>query len=108
MFIPLRAALVAVSLTTAPAATAPLTLDQAVARAVALAPALSANAAAVDAARGGRVQAGVRPNPVVTIDVENFIGVPVGSTFREQAQITGTYEQRLERGRTGPSAPAPG
>ena len=98
MSIPLRAALVAVSLAAAPAAAAPLSLEQAVARAVAGAPVLAANAAAVDAARGGRLQAGVRPNPIVSIDVENFVGVPVGPTFREQAQITGTYEQRLERG----------
>lgn len=98
MPISLRAALVAVSLIAVPASAVPLTLEQAVARATANAPALAASAAAVDAARGGRLQAGVRPNPVVTIDVENFIGVPLTPTFNEQAQITATYEQRLERG----------
>jgi cobalt-zinc-cadmium efflux system outer membrane protein len=98
MPISLRAALVAVSLIAVPASAEPLTLEQAVARATANAPSLAASAAAVDAARGGRLQAGARPNPVVTVEVENFIGVPIGPTFNEQAQITGLYEQRLERG----------
>jgi cobalt-zinc-cadmium efflux system outer membrane protein len=98
MFFFLRAALVAASLVAGPALADPLTLEQAVARATASAPVLAANAAAVDAARGGRLQAGVRPNPVVAVEVENVIGVPLGPTFNEQAQVTGIYEQRLERG----------
>ncbi len=93
----LRAALVAVTLNAVPAQAAPLTLEQAVARATASAPAIAAGRAAVDAARGGRVQAAVRPNPVVSINAENVVGVPVDRTFREQAQVTATYEQRLER-----------
>lgn len=93
----LRAALVAATLNAVPALATPLTLEQAVARATASAPAMAASRAAVDAARGGRVQAAVRPNPVISIDAENFVGAPLGPTFREQAQITATYEQRLER-----------
>jgi cobalt-zinc-cadmium efflux system outer membrane protein len=98
MLFPLRAALVAVSLLAVPVLAEPLTLEQAVARATANAPLLAANASAVDAARGARLQSEARPNPVVSVDVENVVGAPLGPTFREQAQVTGLYEQRLERG----------
>ncbi len=91
------AALVAVALLAVPTLAEPLTLEQSVARAAANAPNLSAGAAAVDAARAGRIQAGVRPNPVIVVEAENFAGTSFDQTFR-QAQITGTYTQQLERG----------
>lgn len=74
-----------------------LTLDEAIRRAGEAQPALRAGAAAVDAARGARLQAGVRPNPSVTVEAENFLGTGSYDVFN-QAEITGTYSQQLERG----------
>lgn len=71
---------IAVSLFVAPAAlaqeqaAAPLTLSEAIGRAVASDPALRAADAGVDAARGGLRQARVRPNPELSAEVENFNG----------------------------------
>ena len=74
-----------------------VTLDQAVARAAEAAPIIRADEAAVAAARAGRQQAGVRPNPSVTVEAENFIGSGRYDIFR-QAEITATYSQPIERG----------
>jgi cobalt-zinc-cadmium efflux system outer membrane protein len=74
-----------------------VTLDDAVARAAGAAPILRADEAAVAAARAGRQQAGVRPNPSVTLDAENFVGSGPYDVFR-QAEITATYSQPIERG----------
>ncbi|MCU0729056.1 MAG: TolC family protein [Sphingopyxis sp.] len=80
-----------------PALAEPITLEQAVARAIAAAPQNAADDAAVDAARGARNQAGVRPNPVVAVEAENAIGTGP-YTVLGQAEITATYSQTIERG----------
>ena len=74
-----------------------VTLDEAVARASEAAPIIRADEAAVAAARAGRQQAGVRPNPSVTVEAENFVGTGPYDVFR-QAEITATYSQPIERG----------
>ena len=74
-----------------------VTLEQAIVKAVEAAPLLKADNAAVAAARAGRVQASVRPNPSVTVEAENFVGTgPYG--VLGQAEITATYNQPIERG----------
>lgn len=74
-----------------------VTLDDAVARAAEAAPIIRADEAAVAAARAGRQQAGVRPNPSVTVEAENFVGSGPYDVFR-QAEVTATYSQPIERG----------
>lgn len=74
-----------------------LTLEQAVAKAAEAAPILKANDAAIAAARAGRMQADVRPNPSVTIEAENFVGTGPYSVLG-QAEISGVYSQPIERG----------
>ncbi len=95
----IRAALLAGALmVTGKAASAEtVTLEQAIAKAVEAAPLLKADDAAVAAARAGRVQAGVRPNPSVTIEAENFVGTGPYNVLG-QAEITATYNQPIERG----------
>ncbi len=90
----LTAALLAAS---APALAEPITLEQAVARALAATPQTAADAAAVDAARAARNQAGVRPNPTITVEAENAVGTGPYSVLG-QAEITGKYSQTIERG----------
>lgn len=75
----------------------PLTLEEAIARASEGAPRLQAGNAAVEAARAGQTQAGVRPNPTVTVTGENIAGSGRYS-FLPQAEITASYSQMLERG----------
>lgn len=72
-------------------------LEEAIAKAVEAAPSIRANEAAIAAARAGRVQAGVRPNPTVTVEGENLVGSGPYNVFG-QAEITGTYSQTIERG----------
>ena len=95
----IRAALFAGALTLpVPAALAePITLDEAIAKAVEAAPLIRANEAAIAAARAGRVQADVRPNPTVTVQGENLVGSGPYNVLG-QAEITGTYNQTIERG----------
>ena len=99
MFPKLRTALLAAALACPATATfaEPITLDDAIAKAVEAAPSIRANEAAIAAARAGRVQAGVRPNPTVTVEGENFVGSGPYNVFG-QAEITGTYSQTIERG----------
>ena len=99
MFPKLRTALLAAALAfPATAALAePVTLEEAISKAVEAAPSIRANEAAIAAARAGRVQAGVRPNPTVTVEGENFVGSGPYNVFG-QAEITGTYSQTIERG----------
>ena len=99
MFPKLRTALLAAALAfPATAAFAePVTLEEAIAKAVEAAPSIRANEAAIAAARAGRVQAGVRPNPTVTVEGENLVGSGPYNAFG-QAEITGTYSQTIERG----------
>ena len=99
MFPKLRTALLAAALAfPATAAFAePITLDEAIAKAIDAAPSIRASEAAVAAAQAGRVQAGVRPNPTVTVEGENLVGSGPYNVFG-QAEITGTYSQTIERG----------
>jgi outer membrane protein, heavy metal efflux system len=99
MFTKLRTALLAATLAF-PASAAfaePITLEQAIAKAVDAAPSIRANEASIAAARSGRVQAGVRPNPTVTVEGENLVGSGPYNVFG-QAEITGMYSQTIERG----------
>ena len=99
MFPKLRTTLLAAALAfPATAAFAePITLEEAIAKAVDAAPSIRANEAAIAAAQAGRVQAGVRPNPTVTVEGENLVGSGPYNVFG-QAEITGTYSQTIERG----------
>lgn len=99
MFPKLRTALLAAALAF-PATTVlaePVTLEEAIAKAIEAAPSIRANEAAIAAARAGRVQAGVRPNPTVTVEGENFVGSGPYNVLG-RAEITGTYSQTIERG----------
>ena len=95
----LRAALLAATLTLAPtgASAEPITLEEAVERALAAAPETAASDAALDAARAARVQAALRPNPTVTVEAENFIGTGLYNVLG-QAELTASYNQTIERG----------
>ena len=98
MHIHMRAALLAGAALLAESLWAqPLTLDQAVGRAIAASPELRAGEAGVDAARADQLQARVRPNPTVSVDMENAAGTGGYGLFR-QSELTVTYAQPLERG----------
>jgi outer membrane protein, heavy metal efflux system len=99
MFPKLRTALLAAALAfpSTAAVAKPITLDEAIAKAIDAAPSIRASAAAIAAAQAGRVQAGVRPNPTVTVEGENLVGSGPYNVFG-QAEITGTYSQTIERG----------
>ena len=94
-----RAALLAGALlvTGAPSLAESVSLNQAVAKALEAAPLLRAEEAAIAAARAGKVQADVRPNPSVTVEAENFVGTGPYSVLR-RAEVTATYNQPIERG----------
>ena len=99
MFPKLRTALLAAALvfTSCVALAEPITLEEAIAKALEAAPLLKANEAEIAAARAGRVQAGVRPNPSVMVEAENFVGTGPYNVLG-QAEITGMYSQPIERG----------
>lgn len=75
----------------------PLSLDDAVRRALAADPAAPAIAARLDAARAMARQADVRPNPVVSLEVENFTGSNRYAAL-ERTETTIAYAQTIERG----------
>lgn len=75
----------------------PLTLDEAVERAIAASPELRARGAGVAVARAERTQAGLKPNPILSVEAENFVGTGRYGVF-EQSELTVSYEQRIERG----------
>jgi cobalt-zinc-cadmium efflux system outer membrane protein len=79
------------------ASAAPLTtLEDAVSRAIDASPLLNARDAAVSAAAGTVEQAGVRPNPTLSIEVENFTGSgPYADLGRTESTLS--YSQTLER-----------
>ena len=77
-------------------AQAELTFDDAVRRTLAAAPQGAVIAARVDALNARRTAAGLKPGPSVEVTAENF-GPPIGDVY-DQFQITGTYNQRIERG----------
>ncbi|OAO00980.1 hypothetical protein A8B75_17460 [Sphingomonadales bacterium EhC05] len=87
-----RAALLAGALlvTGAPTLAQTVSLDEAVAKSLEAAPLLRADEAAIAAARAGKAQADVRPNPSVTVEAENFVGTGPYSILR-QAEVTATY-----------------
>ena len=95
----LTAALLAAALhlPTAQANTAGITLDQAIQRASKGAPRLLAAEAGIDGAKGGLVQAGVRPNPTVTVTADNIAGTGRYGVFG-QSEVTASYAQTFERG----------
>ncbi len=99
MHIPMRAALLAGAalLMVQPAWAEPVSLKEAVARAIAASPDLRASDAGVDAARADQLQARVRPNPTVSVDADNVGGTGSYGLFR-QSEITATYSQPVERG----------
>lgn len=74
-----------------------LTLPEALARATATAPLLKAARAGVDAERGRLDQARLRPNPELSVDVENFAG---SRPFRglDGAELTASVQQPIELG----------
>lgn len=75
----------------------PLTLDDAIARAVASDPGLRAAQASVDAATGGLTQTRTRPNPELGVEVENFNGAGALRGF-DGAETTFSLNQEIELG----------
>ena len=75
----------------------PLTLEDALARAAAQAPALVQARAAVEAAQGRRRQAGLIPNPEASIEVENFNGSGIYNGT-DVAETTVSIGQTIELG----------
>ena len=74
-----------------------LTLPEALTRAAAYDPTRPAAAARVQAAQAGVRQAGVRPNPSLGADLENFAGTgDIG--LADRSETTLYYEQTWERG----------
>ncbi len=99
MYTPLRAAIVvAACLPSAVLAQVaqPLTLDDAIRRTLAAAPQTASTTARTEALTAARTAAGLRPQPSIDVQTENF-GIPTGNLY-DQFQITGTYSQRIERG----------
>ena len=94
-----RAALLAGALlvTGAPSLAETVSLNQAVAKALEAAPLLRAEQAAIAAARAGKAQADVRPDPSIAVEAENFVGTGPYSVLR-RAEVTATYNQPIERG----------
>jgi cobalt-zinc-cadmium efflux system outer membrane protein len=78
-------------------AAAPLTLQEALARAIESDPGLRAAEAGVDAALGGVRQARVRPNPELSAEVENFNGRGDLRGF-QGAETTFSLSQQVELG----------
>lgn len=75
----------------------PLTLQDAISRAVEADPGLRAAGAGVDAARGGLRQARARPNPELSAEVENFNGQGELRGF-DGAETTFSLSQEVELG----------
>jgi outer membrane protein, heavy metal efflux system len=84
-------------LSAAPLCAEPLSLEEAVERAVTAAPELIASQEGIGAANASLRQAGVRPNPTLSVEAENFAGTGNFSVL-EQPEVTVTYEQPFERG----------
>jgi cobalt-zinc-cadmium efflux system outer membrane protein len=75
----------------------PLTLEDAISRALSNSPLLNARDAAIAGSLASVDQAGVRPNPELTVEIENFTGTGPFSELGA-AETTLTYAQPLERG----------
>lgn len=74
-----------------------LSLTEALAKAAGAAPTLTGSDARVSAAQANLRQAGVRPNPTLGVDLENFAGTGAYSLL-DRTEATVTYQQTLERG----------
>lgn len=74
-----------------------LSLQQALARAAAYDPSRSVLDARVAAGEAAIRQAGLRPNPSLSVELENFAGTGAYSVF-DRTEATVSYEQTLERG----------
>jgi cobalt-zinc-cadmium efflux system outer membrane protein len=74
-----------------------LTLDDAIALATGSAPAAEAATAEVDSAEAGRRVAGLRPNPALLVEVENFVGTGPYSGVNG-ADVTASLAIPLELG----------
>lgn len=98
---PLHAALFAgafaLALSSAALAADTLSLRDALTRAAAFDPTVPATQARLDATEAGLRQAGVRPNPTVGVDLENFAGTG-GMSLLDRSETTLYYQQTLERG----------
>lgn len=73
-----------------------LSLDMAIQRSLAASPYGAIATARLDAVNAARVVAGAKPQPSVEVTAENF-GIPTNDLY-DQFQLTGTYNQRIERG----------
>ncbi len=94
---PIWGAAILVALWSSSAAAEPITLDAAIARALAVAPENQIGIAAGDAARAAVITAAARPLGEVTVEAENAIGSGAYSRFN-QAEITASYSQPIENG----------
>jgi len=80
-----------------PAYAEPVTLSDALARGQDLSPRIAKARADVKAAEGRAIQAGVRPNPDVSVEIENFSGTGPYRTFR-RTETTVALSQQFELG----------
>lgn len=74
-----------------------LDLTQALRRALAADPRLAAGQFEIEAARGSILQAGKKPNPELSVELEDFLGSGDYRGF-EQAKLTISLAQKFERG----------
>lgn len=74
-----------------------LSQAEALARAVAADPTLAGSEARLAAAQANLRQAGVKPNPTLGVDLENFAGTGAYSLL-DRTEATLSYQQTLERG----------
>jgi cobalt-zinc-cadmium efflux system outer membrane protein len=91
-----------VALAQAPSPT--LTLTDAVRRALAADPSTAAAEARMEAARAAGRQAGLRPNPSIGVELENFGGSGAYSIL-DRTEATVSYQQTFERGGKGGPPP---
>lgn len=82
---------------TGPAFAEPVTLSDALARGQEVSPRVAKARAELKAAEGRAIQAGVRPNPEVSVEVENFSGTGPYRTFRS-TETTVSVAQPFELG----------
>lgn len=80
-----------------PAWAEPVTLDDALARGREVSPRIARAEAELKAAEARAVQAGLRPNPAIGVEVENFSGTGPFRSFR-QSEVTVAVSQEFELG----------
>lgn len=74
-----------------------LTLSEAIERAAAADPTLASHDARMQAAQAELRQAGLRPNPTIGLELENFAGSGAYSIL-DRSEATASYQQTFERG----------